>query len=226
MTGIVCLTYHTDGFKLYKQASTTSRKKKNEQWQTRPRGDTGDWWFFIFPSTGFGSSIQHGPMSSEMTEKLKPNICCVKVQCRICKASVLFFQPLEAWGRTAAAAAHAEGAQFEGRGVNSISWVRKRVKRSEKEMGWGFWLGFDPQECWPSSNNAFTWRKRLKAWMLMCPWWFWKERLALIVCKHVYYQQLKYLRKSNKSALGGSVNPKDIGVKLGMGRSTDHLTVT
>lgn len=62
--------------------------------------------------------------------------------------------------------------------------------------------------------------------MLMCPWWFWKELLAVIVCKHMYYQHMKYLRKSNKSALGGSANPKGISVKLGMGRNTDHLIVT
>lgn len=55
---------------------------------------------------------------------------------------------------------------------------------------------------------------------------FWKGLLALIVCKHVYYQHVKYFRKSNKSALGGSVNPKGISVKLGMGWRTNYLTVT
>lgn len=49
--------------------------------------------------------------------------------------------------------------------------------------------------------------------MLMCPWWFWKRDLALMVRKHVYYQHVKYLRKSNKSALGGLANPK--GIKYG-----------
>lgn len=37
-------------------------------------------------------------------------------------------------------------------------------------------------------------------------------------------QHAKYLRKSNKSALGGLANSKGISVKLGMGRSSDHLT--
>lgn len=58
--------------------------------------------------------------------------------------------------------------------------------------------------------------------MLMCPWWFWKELLALMACKHVYYQHVKYLRKSLHWV--AQQTPKGISVKLGMGRSTDHLS--
>lgn len=165
---------------------------------------------FHFLSAVFGEAVLRRPMTSEMTGaawwrgrerlSLQHVLCKTLAEALRTLSFILFSVSVRALvgpgPGSGAAAACAEGPELEGRGVNSISWVRKRVRRSTIEEAHGFWLWAGPRERKPNTNNASALREQLQAWIQMWPWRFWKEDLAAVACKHVYDQPVKALRKA------------------------------
>lgn len=196
------------------------KKKKNEQWQTHPRGDTGDWWFFIFPSTSFGSIVQHGPMSSEMTWGAKAQHLLCKSAVWALKSLSFILLAIRSMGQGRCSCGPRRGSSGLRADVLILFPGSESVSRGRKKK-WGEGSG-SGVILKSAGQTLITPSLGEKAWI--ADGGFGKKILALIVCKHVYYQHVKHLRKSNKSAVGGSAKPKGISVKLGMERSNFKLS--